>query len=101
MTHKNPELRASSVVKAADSEPVASAQPVKSATGSAKKPPKLALEGHKWVVENYDNNRELIVETTELKQVVYIYNCNNSVIQIKGKVNAVIIGMCHHKFKRF
>lgn len=95
MTHKNPELRASSVVKAAEeSTPVA--QPANTATTAAKKPPKLALEGHKWVVENYENNREIIVETTELKQVVYIYNCSNSVIQVKGKVNAVIIGASTH-----
>jgi adenylyl cyclase-associated protein len=47
MTHKNPELRASAVVPAAAQKPV---RPTKPAALAGKKPPKLALEGNKWLV---------------------------------------------------
>ena len=91
MTHKNPELRASSVVKAeSTSAPAKEASSVKAAP--VKAPPKLALEGNKWVVENYVNNSEIVIDKVELKHVVYVYNCSNCTIQIKGKVNAVTIG---------
>jgi adenylyl cyclase-associated protein len=86
MTHKNPELRAGSVVKAVE-KPVA----VPKATAT-KGPPKLALEGNKWVVENHVGNNEVVIDGVELRHVVYIYNCHNSTIKINGKVNAVTIG---------
>lgn len=47
-THKNPELRASSVVKAS-SKPATSSAP-KAATPAVKKPPVCELQGKKWVV---------------------------------------------------
>lgn len=47
MTHKNPELRSTSVVKASDSK---TSTPRPSAGGAPKGPPKVALEGNKWVV---------------------------------------------------
>ena len=51
MTHKNPELRASSTVPASTS-PMSKrpTKPSKPAALSGKKPSKFALEGNKWVV---------------------------------------------------
>ena len=49
-THKNPELRASSVVKADAVKPTAKAPPKYGSSTSTKKPPVLALQGKKWVV---------------------------------------------------
>ncbi|TPX67087.1 hypothetical protein SpCBS45565_g03994 [Spizellomyces sp. 'palustris'] len=89
MTHKNPELRASSLVKSGTGG--AATAPTARHTAAPKAPPKLALEGNKWVVENQVNNNEIIIDQTELRHVVYIYNCQNCTIQIKGKVNAVTI----------
>ncbi|KAI8614885.1 adenylate cyclase associated N terminal-domain-containing protein, partial [Chytriomyces sp. MP71] len=81
MTHKNPELRAAGVVPSA---------PAKPSELAPKAPPKLALEGNKWVVENYVNWPEpLVIENPELRHTVYIFICQNSTIQVKGKVNAV------------
>ncbi|KAJ3323813.1 F-actin-capping protein subunit alpha [Boothiomyces sp. JEL0866] len=97
MTHKNPELRAGSVVKATekpgnlDSKVVASAPKGNSAP---KGPPKLALEGNKWVVENYNGNNEIVIDQTEIKHTVYIYNCQNSTIKVIGKVNAISLDNC-------
>lgn len=93
MTHKNPELRASSIVKASDTPAApAAAAPAKSFAAAPKAPPKLALEGNKWVVENHVNNSAVVIDKAELRHVVYIYNCTGSTVQIKGKVNAVTIG---------
>ena len=36
----------------------------------------------------------MVVEETELRHVVYIYNCQNSTITVKGKVNAITLDGC-------
>jgi len=66
----------------------------KKAAAAPTKPPKLALEGTKWVVEYQVKNKEIVIQDTEVKQTVYIYRCKDSVIQIKGKVNAVTVDDC-------
>ena len=84
MTHKNPELRASGVVKAVEKEEKV----------VNKKPAVLELQGSKWAVENQVGNKNIVIEETNLKQVIYIFNCQNSVVQIKGKVNSVSLDNC-------
>ncbi|KAL6042671.1 F-actin-capping protein subunit alpha [Balamuthia mandrillaris] len=80
----------SSVVPASATAPKAAPK----AAAAPKQPPKLALEGNKWVVEYQFNNSSIVIEETEARQTVYIYKCENSVIQIKGKVNAITIDSC-------
>ncbi|KAJ3417612.1 hypothetical protein HDV05_000069 [Chytridiales sp. JEL 0842] len=92
MTHKNPELRASGVVPATE-KPAASPAP-KFGGAATKAPPKLALEGNKWVVENYVNDTNVVIEGVELRHTVYIYNCTGSVIKVDGKVNAITLDNC-------
>jgi adenylyl cyclase-associated protein len=94
MTHKNPELRASSVV-------AANAIPVSAATSAAApkaaevaKTPVFELQGKKWVVEHQKGNKEIVISKTEIKQAVYIYKCHDSTIQIKGKVNTITLDNC-------
>ena len=84
MTHKNPELRAGGVVKAQSKEEKV----------SNTKPPVFELQGSKWMVENQVKNQNIVIEECNLKQVVYIYNCHSSVVQIKGKVNSVSLDNC-------
>lgn len=53
-----------------------------SAASSA--PPKTELVlGRKWTVENHKGNRALIIDQTDPKQSVYIFNCHNSTVQVK------------------
>lgn len=92
MTHKNPELRASSIVPATAATPKATTNTV-AAVASAK-PPKFVLEGSKWAIENQINNNNLIIENGDIKQSVYIYNCQNSTVQIKGKIKTVVLDNC-------
>ncbi|XP_005797413.1 adenylyl cyclase-associated protein 2 [Xiphophorus maculatus] len=89
-THKNPNLRSqASPIKTKDPQhenaPKAAAQ---------KRLPLLELEGKKWRVENFEQKHDLVIEETELKQVVYVFGCNNSTLQVKGKINSIIVDNC-------
>jgi adenylyl cyclase-associated protein len=101
MTHKNPELRGSSVVPARTSSTSSlrgksPAPPTKSKPASLtkKKAPKLELEGNKWIIENFENEQSLVLDNTELNQSVFIFRCKNTMVQVKGKVNAITINEC-------
>lgn len=93
MTHKNPALRAGSTVP---TETKAKGTPAGPAAKAPAKvlPPKLELQGNKWVVENFRNDQNVVITETEPRQVVYVYKCENSVIQVKGKINAITVDNC-------
>jgi len=57
-------------------------------------PPKFELDGQKWKIENQVGNREIVIENPETRHTVYIYKCQDSVIQIKGKVNSIMLDSC-------
>ncbi|KAJ1309682.1 hypothetical protein OPQ81_006446 [Rhizoctonia solani] len=93
MTHKNPALRTSSTVPSAPG-PRRPSKPAKPVALQTKKPPKMELSGTKWSVENYENDPGVVVENTELSHVVHIFNCKNTTIQVKGKINGVVLFNC-------
>jgi len=81
----------SSVVPAEIAPKKAAAAP----KGPAKKgPAKLELSGNKWTVENYDNNRELVIDGAEAKHVVYLYKLDGCTVKINQKVNAISVDSC-------
>ncbi|NWU96124.1 CAP2 protein, partial [Upupa epops] len=93
-THKNPSLRA---------QGPSVRSPTKSHTPSPTSPknspqqshaPVLELEGKKWRVEYQEDKNDLVITNTELKQVAYIFKCNKSTLQIKGKINSITIDNC-------
>lgn len=98
MTHKNPSLRseaaAPAAAPAADSAANKSPRPAipKKPVSFQKKASVTNLEGTKWRVEHHEGNREILIDGTEIGHTVNIFGCKNSVIQIKGKVNAVSLG---------
>jgi len=63
-------------------------------TEVSSKPSRQVLEGNKWSIENFVGNKSIVIENTEIRHLVYIYNCIDSTIQIKGKVNAITIDNC-------
>jgi len=65
-----------------------------STSAAVSKPPKMALEGQKWVIEYQNGNKSLVIENPEPRQTVYIYRCVNSTVQIKGKVNSISVDEC-------
>uniref|UniRef100_A0A087X5K0 Adenylyl cyclase-associated protein n=1 Tax=Poecilia formosa TaxID=48698 RepID=A0A087X5K0_POEFO len=98
-THKNPALRG----QAGQAAPVrtgpkpfssATPRPAGSAAPTRTLPPVLELEGKKWKVENQEGAQGLVISNTELKQVVYAYKCNQSTLQVKGKINSITIDSC-------
>jgi len=66
----------------------------KKAAAVSSAPPKLELQGNKWLVEHQIGNREIVISEVEAKQTVYIYKCENSVVQVKGKINAITLDTC-------
>ncbi|PVF97789.1 hypothetical protein CPB86DRAFT_854521 [Serendipita vermifera] len=98
MTHKNPSLRASGTVPATATSPSPTSKgplpPKKPASLKMKKPPKMELQGSKWVVEYQENESGLILSDVSINQVVTLYGCKNTVLQIKGKINGISMTNC-------
>ncbi|KAK7125182.1 hypothetical protein R3I94_019276 [Phoxinus phoxinus] len=84
-THKNASLRC-------PGERIPRESPARSQT--RRHSPVLELEGKKWRVEHQDQSHDLLIEDTELRQVVYVFSCNRSTLQIRGKVNSIIVDNC-------
>ncbi|MCO5613787.1 hypothetical protein L7F22_068065 [Adiantum nelumboides] len=98
MTHKNPALRGQaapvSAVIGASGKPAPPKPGSKPGSLKAKKPPKTALEGNKWAVEYHEGNRSIVLEETSIGQTVNVFGCKDSVIHVKGKVNAIQMVSC-------
>ncbi|XP_029919702.1 adenylyl cyclase-associated protein 1 [Myripristis murdjan] len=95
-THKNPSLRGQAAPVRTGPKPFSSAspRPAASATPTRTLPPVLELDGKKWKVENQEGAQGLVISDTELKQVVYAFKCNNSMLQVKGKINSITLDNC-------
>jgi len=79
----------------------ASASSGKSSSSSASKqkdektrPPQFGLDGSKWTVSYQIGNKSVAITDTEPRQTIYIYKCKDSVVQVKGKVNAITLDDC-------
>ncbi|KAK2166284.1 hypothetical protein LSH36_40g13044 [Paralvinella palmiformis] len=94
-THKNPDLR---LQTPQPYRPKPSPKPSIKTFGAKKmesvKPPKCVLENKKWVIEYQHGNKNLVVSDTNIRQTVYIFKCDNTTIQIKGKVNSIAVDGC-------
>uniref|UniRef100_A0A673J5E3 Adenylyl cyclase-associated protein 1-like n=1 Tax=Sinocyclocheilus rhinocerous TaxID=307959 RepID=A0A673J5E3_9TELE len=92
-THKNPVLKAQGGPLPSGPKPFA-ARPTAAASPARTLPPVLELDGKKWKVENQEGAHGLVISDTELKQVVYAFKCNNSTLQVKGKINSITLDNC-------
>lgn len=90
-THKNPSLREGPkpFVKSSANENFASPAPT-----PIQKPPRLVLEGKKWFVEYQMNATNLVLDSCKMEHSIYIFRCENTVVQVKGKANSVILDSC-------
>jgi len=93
-THKNPGLRDTKPIPAKEKKSVS--PPKYGASTAAQKPPKFELEGKKWIIEFQRNNSGLVInaDQAEVNQSVYVYKCDGSTVQVKGKVNNIILDSC-------
>ena len=88
-THKNPSLRISSVVPdKASSGTTATPQKV-----PTRGPPKMALEGKKWMIENQIGRKDLVITNAEMNQSINVYKCEDCVLQVKGKINSITVDL--------
>jgi len=92
-TKNRPVEERSSVVKADDVKPKKSSSDKKSSSVPAK-PPKFALEGNKWCVENIVGPKEIEIKETETRQTVYIFKCKDVVVKVTGKINSIAVDSC-------
>ncbi|XP_020617448.1 adenylyl cyclase-associated protein 2-like [Orbicella faveolata] len=90
-THKNKDLRKTGPVP---DKPKPSGGGAPKAAAPVKKPPVFELQGKKWIVEFQEDNRNLVISEPETSQTVYIYKCNKSTIQVKGKINSMVVDSC-------
>ncbi|CCD65141.1 C-CAP/cofactor C-like domain-containing protein [Caenorhabditis elegans] len=51
-------------------------------------------DGKIWKVDHQVGNKNAVVEVTDKKESIYIYKCNDSIIKIKGKANAITLDGC-------
>lgn len=102
MTHKNPSLRATSSVPERTSSQSSSTSRGKSPMPNkkpdsmrTKKPGKKELDGNKWIIENYENTGNDIIQIkAELNHSILISRCNKAAIRVDGKANAISIDNC-------
>jgi len=103
MTHKNPSLRTSGQVPERTSSQSSSTSRGKSPMPNkkpdsmkVKKPAKKELDGNKWIVENFDNTGQQIIEIkAELNHSILISRCHKCVLKVNGKANAISIDNCN------
>jgi adenylyl cyclase-associated protein len=93
-THKNPELRASSVVKSTDIKKPASTTPKAAALAPAKKPPRCEAAEGKWFIEYQEDNPSIEITAKDARETVYIYKCTKTTVKVNGKLNSIIIDSC-------
>ncbi|XP_011496438.1 PREDICTED: adenylyl cyclase-associated protein [Ceratosolen solmsi marchali] len=96
-THKNTSLRTgpapfkAPVVSNNSSSPVKTTPP---ANAPINKPPVFCRDGKKWLVEYHVGNKSIVIDNAEMNNVVYIFRCQDSSVEIKGKVNSVVMDCC-------
>lgn len=90
MTHNNPNLRAAGTVPEREIQNL-SVTPKKAPT---KGPEKFVLEGKKWLVENMTNRKDLVISDTHISQSVSVYQCDQCVLFVKGKINSITVDKC-------
>lgn len=91
-THKNTTLRSGPAPFKAPT-----AANVKSATNNASataKAPVFSRDGKKWLIEYQKSNTGLVVDGTEMNNVVYVFKCESSTITVKGKINSIFLDSC-------
>lgn len=94
-THKNPALRTTGPPPPTTaSKPGVAPKPSPVVRAAPEKPPRKELEGKKWMIEYQKNQTNLVISETEMNQVVYIYKCEGSTVQVKGKVNSIVMDSC-------
>lgn len=93
-THKNPNLRASSTVPGETVKETSETKAKIQSAAATPKPSVFELVEKKWKVEYMQGRHDLVIDQTDLKHTVYIYQCKECTITVKGKVNSISLDSC-------
>uniref|UniRef100_A0A8C8Y1M7 Adenylyl cyclase-associated protein n=2 Tax=Panthera TaxID=9688 RepID=A0A8C8Y1M7_PANLE len=93
-TYKNPSLRTQGGQTPSPTKSLSPGSRAPPSHPPQKHAPVFELEGKKWRVEYQEDRHDLVISETELKQVAYIFSCNKSTLQMKGKINSITIDNC-------
>ncbi|CAI2726463.1 unnamed protein product [Schistosoma spindalis] len=96
-THKNPKLREGPIIHTSRNQVNSSSNNPTVRPPSEKEPSGagcLELRGNRWIVENFQSAGNLQIVSTETKQTVCIHKCNECTVQIKGKINSIMMDNC-------
>ncbi|KAI4502710.1 hypothetical protein M0802_001754 [Mischocyttarus mexicanus] len=94
-THKNPSLRTGPApFKAPVLDNAVPGKTVLPANAPIDKPPVFIKDGKKWLVEYHKGNKNLLIDTVEMNNVVYMFRCQDSTMTVKGKVNSIVMDSC-------
>lgn len=93
-THKNPSLRSGPAPYKTPCGITNGTKSVSAPAAAVAKPPSFVRDGKKWLIEYQKGNSNLVVEDAEMNNVVYMFRCENSTLQIKGKINSVVMDSC-------
>ncbi|VDP37664.1 unnamed protein product [Schistosoma margrebowiei] len=96
-THKNPKLREGPIIHTSRNQVNSSSNDPTVRPPSEKEPSGagcLELRGNRWIVENFQSAGNLQIVSTETKQTVCIHKCNECTVQIKGKINSIMMDNC-------
>jgi len=69
-------------------------RPAAGAAAKKVKPPSKVHAGNKWMIENYTEGN-IVIDETRLNDMIYIGNCKNCTITVKGKINGVTVDCCN------
>ncbi|CAH0552786.1 unnamed protein product [Brassicogethes aeneus] len=58
------------------------------------KPANFIRDGKKWIIEHQRGNQDLIIDSAQLNNVVYMYDCKDSFLTVKGKINSIVLDSC-------
>ncbi|KAG5438856.1 hypothetical protein PCK2_000919, partial [Pneumocystis canis] len=47
------------------------------------------LIGSRWIIENFENDSNIVIDQLEINQSIQIFNCRTCTIYLKGKANTV------------
>ena len=42
--------------------------------------------------EHHENRRDLVIPNAQINQTIYVYQCKETTLQVKGKCNAIFVG---------
>ena len=93
-THKNANLKDSSLGPRPFRSQNSTSDSSKSENKPAPKPPVFKLEEKRWRVEHQRGRHDLEIESSNLKECAYVFDCHDCTVVVRGKISSVVLDNC-------